>query len=156
WYGHKTVGVPGTVRGLALAHQKFGTLSWKDLVLPAVRLADEGFLIDEAVASQLNWIVGSSRDFPELRRVLGKDGKPEWSPGHRMVQKALARTLRLIGEGGADAFYKGPIADKIVAEMKSGGGLITRADLAGYQAQTRTPIHGTYRGYDVYGPPPPS
>jgi gamma-glutamyltranspeptidase/glutathione hydrolase len=156
WYGHKPVGVPGTVRGLALAHQKFGTLPWKDLVLPAVQLAGDGFVIDAALASQLNWIVGSSDHFPELRRVFGKNGKADWSAGDRFVQKDLAGTLRLVAEQGPDAFYKGPIAAKIVAEMKTGGGLITRADLASYQANARAPIHGRYRGYDVYGPPPPS
>ena len=72
------------------------------------------------------------------------------------MQKDLAKTLRLIAEQGPDAFYKGPIAELIVAEMKAGGGLITKDDLAGYQAKERKPIHGTYRGYDVYGPPPPS
>ena len=156
WYGYKPIGVPGTVRGLALAHQKFGTLPWKDLVTPAVRLADDGFVIDDALAASLNWIVGDSREFAELRRVFGKDGKAGWSAGDRLVQKDLARTLRLIAEQGSDAFYKGAIADKIVAEMKAGGGLITRADLAGYRANARAPIHGTYHGYDVYGPPPPS
>ncbi len=157
WYGHKPVGVPGTVRGMALAHQKFGKLPWKDLVMPAVRLAEDGFVIDDSLASSLNWIVGSSGDFPELRRVLGKNhGKEEWNAGDRLVQKDLGRTLRLIAEQGPDAFYTGAIADKIAAEMKSGGGLITRADLAAYRANARTPIHGTYRGYDVYGPPPPS
>jgi gamma-glutamyltranspeptidase/glutathione hydrolase len=72
------------------------------------------------------------------------------------VQKDLGKTLRSIAEKGPDAFYKGPIADLVVAEMKRGGGLITRADLAGYSAKVRRPIHGTYRGYDVYAPPPPS
>jgi gamma-glutamyltranspeptidase/glutathione hydrolase len=157
WYGHLPVGVPGTVRGLALAHQKFGKLPWKDLVLPAVRLAEKGFILDRAVAASLNWIVGDSNDFPELQRVLGKNGgKDDWEAGDRLVQPDLARTLRLIAEQGPDAFYRGAIADKIAAEMKSGGGLITRADLAAYRAVVRAPIHGTYRGYDVYGPPPPS
>jgi gamma-glutamyltranspeptidase/glutathione hydrolase len=156
WYGHRAVGVPGTVAGLALAHQRFGKLPWKEVVRPAIKLADEGFPIDDALASSLNWIVSSSSDFPELQRVLGKAHSADWRPGDRFVQKDLAHTLRLIAEQGPDAFYKGPIADLLVAEMKAGGGLITRADLAGYHANIRKPIHGTYRGYDVYGPPPPS
>jgi gamma-glutamyltranspeptidase/glutathione hydrolase len=156
-YTHRAVGVPGTVRGLALAHQKFGKLPWKDLVLPAVKLAEEGFAIDDALAASLNSVVSSSDDFPELRRVFGKDrGKAGWEAGDRLVQKDLGKTLRLIAEQGPDAFYKGPVADLIAAEMKRGGGLITRADLAAYRAEARTPVHGTYRGYDVYGPPPPS
>jgi gamma-glutamyltranspeptidase/glutathione hydrolase len=155
-YTHKVVGVPGTVRGLALAHAKFGKLPWKDVVLPAVKLAEDGFAIDDTLASSLNYAVGSSPEFAELVRVLGKDGKADWKAGDRLVQKDLGKTLRRIAEDGPDAFYTGPIADQIVAEMKSGNGLITKEDLANYKAKERTPIHGTYRGYDVYGPPPPS
>jgi gamma-glutamyltranspeptidase/glutathione hydrolase len=156
-YGHRRVGVPGTVRGLALAHKRFGTLPWKDLVLPAVKLAEDGVAIDGQVAGSLNKLVAAAKDFPELRRVLGKDGgKAKWGAGDRLVQPDLARTLRLIAEQGPDAFYTGPIADRIAVEMKAGGGLITKEDLAAYRAVERTPIHGTYRGYDIYGPPPPS
>jgi gamma-glutamyltranspeptidase/glutathione hydrolase len=156
-YGCKVVGVPGTVRGLALAHQRFGKLPWKDVVRPALRLADEGFLLDQTLASSLNAVVRDSGKFPELQRVLGKDGgAADWHEGDRFVQKDLAATLRLIAEDGPDAFYRGPIADRIAAEMKAGGGLITTDDLANYHANARTPVHGTYRGYDVYGPPPPS
>jgi gamma-glutamyltranspeptidase/glutathione hydrolase len=156
WYSARAVGVPGTVRGLALAHARFGKLPWKDLVMPAIKLAEDGFVIDSALAGSLNWIVGSSPEFPELRRVLGKDGEANWEAGDRLVQKDLARTLRLIAEKGPDGFYKGAVAELLAAEMKNGGGLITAADLAAYEAKARTPIHGTYRGYDVYGPPPPS
>jgi gamma-glutamyltranspeptidase/glutathione hydrolase len=157
WYGYKPIGVPGTVRGLALAHQRFGKLPWKDVIMPAVRLAEDGFVIDEALASSLNWVVGSSGAFPELRRVLGKNqGAADWRAGERLIQKDLGATLRLIAEKGPDAFYLGPVAAKIVAEMKAGGGLITKEDLAAYHANVRRPIHGTYRGYDVYSPPPPS
>ncbi|HMF14748.1 MAG TPA: gamma-glutamyltransferase [Gemmataceae bacterium] len=157
WYTHRAVGVPGTVRGMALAHQKFGKLPWKEVIAPAIRLAHEGFVLDASLASSLNSIVWFSTDFPELRRVLGKNGGScDWHAGDRLVQKDLARSLTLIAEGGADSFYKGPIADLIAAEMKSGNGLITKADLAAYHANTREPIHGNYRGYDVYAPPPPS
>ncbi|MCS6852001.1 MAG: gamma-glutamyltransferase [Gemmataceae bacterium] len=156
-YGHLAVGVPGTVRGLALAHQRFGKLPWKDLLAPAIRLADEGFLLDDPLATSLNSVVAAASDFPELRRVFGKNGGADrWQAGDRLVQKELAATLRLIAEQGPDAFYHGRIADQIVAEMKAGGGLITKADLASYQAHVREPIHGTYRGYDIYAPPPPS
>src|SRR5207302_813456 len=87
----------------------------------------------------------------------GKDGgTKDWQDGDMLIQKDLAATLRLIAEEGPDAFYTGAIADKIATEMKAGKGLISKADLAAYQAKERPPIHGTYRGYDVYGPPPPS
>src|SRR5207249_3087142 len=112
--------------------------------------------ISDALASSLNSIVSDADDFPELRRVYGKPGGGLWDAGDRLQQKDLASTLRLIARDGPDAFYKGAIADKIAAEMKAGGGLITKEDLAGYRAVARKPIHGTYRGYDVYAPPPPS
>jgi len=156
WYGHKPVGIPGTVRGMSLAHKRFGKLPWKDLIAPALKLADAGFVIDGQLAGSLNNVVGTSADFPELRRVYGKDGQADWNAGDRLVQKDLAKTLHLIAEQGADAFYKGAIADLIAAEMKAGDGLITKADLAAYTANERLPVHGTYRGYDVYSPPPPS
>jgi gamma-glutamyltranspeptidase/glutathione hydrolase len=150
-------GTPGTVRGLALAHQRFGKLAWKELLAPAVRLADEGFVMDAALASSLNRVVARSPDFAELCRVYGKDGgDARWQAGDRLMQKELAKTLRRIAEQGPDGFYKGPVAKLIADEMKRDGGLITTADLAAYEAKVRKPIHGTYRGYDVYGPPPPS
>jgi gamma-glutamyltranspeptidase/glutathione hydrolase len=156
-YGYKVIGVPGTVRGLALAHQRFGKLQWKEVVTPAVLLAENGFTVNEHLAGSLNWLVWDARDFPELRQVYGKrGGAEEWHKGDRLVLKDLAWTLLQIADNGPAAFYEGAIADKIAAEMKSGGGLITRADLGAYQAKIRPPIHGTYRGYDVYGPPPPS
>lgn len=153
----KAVGLPGTVRGLELAHREFGKLPWRDLVLPSVELAERGFAIDKYLADSLNELLAESKEFPELRRVYGKDGgTAPWAAGDRLVLPDLAKTLRAIAEPGPDAFYSGPIADQIVAEMRSGNGRITHADLAAYQAQRREPIHGTYRGYDIYGPPPPS
>jgi gamma-glutamyltranspeptidase/glutathione hydrolase len=156
-YGHRVVGVPGTVRGMALAHQRFGKLPWKTLVLPAAKLAADGFVIDKALADSLNTVATSAKDFAELVRVYGKEsGKAKWKAGDRLVQPELGGTLRLIAEEGPDAFYLGKIADQLVAEMKAGGGIITKDDLANYRAVERQPIHGRYRGYDVYGPPPPS
>ena len=150
-------GTPGTVRGLFLAHQRYGKRPWKSLVAPAVRLADEGFTVHAELARSLNGVLKKyGAEFPELRRVYGKgDGTP-WHEGDRLVLKDLAGTLRRIADDGADGFYKGPTAERIAAEMKSGGGLITTADLAAYEARVRVPVHTTYRGYDVYGPPPPS
>lgn len=156
WYTHRAVGVPGTVRGLALAHQRFGKLPWKDVVLPATRLADDGFAVDSALASSLNGAVYSASKSSELRRVLGKNGAGDWQAGDLLVQKDLAKTLRQIADQGPDAFYQGAIADLLVAEMNRGGGLITKDDLAKYRANARKPIRGAYRGYDVYGASPPS
>jgi len=156
-YSPKSVGVPGTVAGLALAHSRFGKLPWKDVVMPAVKLAEDGFVIDEALASSLNSVLGSSKDNAELQRVLGKDGgQSRWRSGDRLMQPDLAKTLRRIAENGADGFYQGGTADLLAAEMNADGGIITKQDLDGYKAKVRAPIHGTYRGYDIYAPPPPS
>ncbi|MBB73335.1 MAG: gamma-glutamyltransferase [Planctomycetaceae bacterium] len=158
---HKIVGVPGTVRGLALAHQKFGTLPWKRLVQPAARLAAEGFTVDRHLAGSLNGVLRSrsvraGERFAELRRVYGKPGGENWRAGDRLVLPDLAVTLTQIAEEGADVFYRGRPAAQLVAEMQRGDGLITAADLHGYQARVRAPIRGVFRGYQVLGPPPPS
>ena len=165
-HGHKVVGVPGTVRGLELAHRRFGKLPWRSLVEPAIRLASEGFTLGPRLAHDLNELIKKSAEFAELRRVFGKPGgsdpggsepgSSEWSPDDRLVQPELAATLRLIADQGPAAFYSGPIARQIVAEMKSGGGLISLADLAAYQAKERRPVRGTYRDFEIIGAPPPS
>jgi len=154
----RRVGVPGTVRGLALAHRQFGHLSWRELVLPAVRLARDGFELDAATADSLNEILKKSdkQQFAELHRVFGKPGGTDWQRGDRLVQPELAATLQEIAERGADAFYTGTTADKIAAEMQRGGGLITREDLARYQPVMRQPVRGTYRGFEIVSVPPSS
>ncbi len=155
-FGCKVVGVPGTVRGLEMAFAKYGSkaVAWKDVVAPAIAFAEKGFALETWTVKSLNEYVRDSADFPEFCRVFGKDGG--WRVGDRLVQPDLAKSLRYIADRGADAFYSGPIADSIVAEMQAGGGLISKSDLADYKAVERAPIHGTYRGYDVYAPPPPS
>ena len=156
-FDHKAAGVPGTVRGLALAHAKFGKLPWKDVVLPAVKLAEDGFTVNAALAGGLNRVLADPQTTnAEFKRVYGKPGGTKWQAGDTLVLKDLGRTLRLIAEKGPDAFYTGGLADLLEKEMKAGGGLITKADLAGYKANERKPIHTTFRGFDVYGPPPPS
>lgn len=152
----KVAGVPGTVRGLALAHKQYGKLPWKELVLPAAQLAEEGFEVDAALAKSLNTILADPKTaHVEFRRVYGKPGGT-WAAGDRMRLPDLGKTLQAIAEEGPDAFYSGRLAELLVDEMKRNDGLITAEDLKNYQAKLREPIHGTYRGYDVYAPPPPS
>ena len=155
---HRRVGVPGTVRGLALAHQRFGRLPWKRLVTPAVDLARQGFLLDAATADSLNSILRrtSRKNFAEFHRVFGKPGGGPWKPGDRLTQPALAATLERIADHGADAFYTGETAERIVSEIRRGGGLITRQDLADYRAKIREPVRGTYRGCEILSTPPSS
>jgi gamma-glutamyltranspeptidase / glutathione hydrolase len=157
----KAVGVPGTVRGLSLAHQRYGRLPWHELLLPAVELAADGFPVDRHLAASLNGVLrrGEIREkerFAEFRRVYGKADGSAWEVGDRLRQPELAATLQRIAEQGADGFYRGIVAQRIVAEMKRSDGRITLRDLAEYEAIAREPIHGSYRGYDVWGPPPPS
>ena len=157
WYDHKAAGVPGTVRGLEAAHRKFGKLPWRDLLEPAIQLARDGFLLDKSTAGSLNEYLGKAGGNDEFKRVFGKDlGRRKWAVGDRLTQPDLAKTLRLIADGGPDDFYKGPLAELLLAEMKAGDGYIRQEDLTAYQAIERFPIHGTYRGHDIYGPAPPS
>ena len=154
WTSHKAVGVPGTVRGMELAHKRFGTKPWKELVMPAVLLAENGFLVDAPLARRLNGIFADGKsNNAEFRRVYSK---PKWKTGDRMTLPDLGKTLRAIAESGPDAFYTGELAGKLEAEMQAHGGLITRADLAAYKAIERKPLRGTYRGYELIAPPPPS
>jgi gamma-glutamyltranspeptidase / glutathione hydrolase len=154
--GYLAPGVPGTVRGLELAHKKFGKLSWKEVVLPSIALAD-GFTISANLARGLNReIEGPMAKFPASVAAFAKPGGGEWVEGDRLVQGDLSRTLRAIADSGADAFYRGWIADRIAEDMQANGGLISKDDLARYRAKERAPVRGTYKGYDVFSMPPPS
>lgn len=155
--GHLAAGVPGSVRGMAMAHRKFGKLPWKDLVMPAVRLAEEGFEISPALARGLNaQLSGAMGRFPASVAAYGKPGGGSWAAGDRLVLKDLAKSLRAIADDGPDAFYKGWIADRIAEDMAANGGIITREDLAAYEAKERAPVRGTFRGYDIVSMAPPS
>ena len=150
-----TAGVPGTVRGLELAHKTFGKRTWKELVTPAVKLAADGFAVTGPLAKRLNDILADNMTTnAEFRRVFGQGGT--WKAGDVLKQPDLAKTLAAIADGGAAAFYTGKPAELLVAEMQAEKGLITAEDLKRYKAVARKPVHGTYRGHDVYGPPPPS
>jgi gamma-glutamyltranspeptidase/glutathione hydrolase len=154
--GYLAPGVPGTPRGLELAHRKYGKLPWRDVVMPAVELA-RGFPLSASLARSLSREVARSMQ-PYVASVTayGKPGGGEWMPGDTIRLHDLARTIEAIAHGGADAFYRGWIADSIAADMARNGGLISKDDLAAYVAKERAPVHGVYRGFDVYSMPPPS
>jgi len=155
--GYLAPGVPGTVRGLALAHRRFGKLPWKRLVDPAAALARDGFVMHPALARSLNaQLAGEMGRFPSSVEAYGKPGGGEWKAGDRLVLADLGRTLQAIADGGPDAFYKGRIAGQFAADMKANGGLITTEDLATYEAKERTPVRGTFNGYEIISMPPPS
>ena len=150
-------GVPGTVRGLAMAHRRFGKLPWADVVRPAARLASGGFPLSKDLASDLNSTVGEfMAPFPSSVAAYGKPGGGRWARGDTIRLVDLGRTLEAIASDGPDAFYTGWIADSIAAQMKANGGLITKADLAAYEAKERTPLRGTFNGYEIIAMGPPS
>lgn len=155
-FSHKASGVPGTVAGLFLAHEKFGRLPWKRLLGPAIELARDGLVVSYDMAEALD---GRQRRMCRYAAACAYFYKPDRSAyrmGERLVQADLAASLELIADDGPDAFYRGRIADLIVAEMQRGGGLIDHESLAGYEPVLREPLRGTYRGYEIVTMPPPS
>ena len=155
--GYLAPGVPGTVRGLELAHKRFGKLPWKEDVMPAVTLAEQGFEVSAGLANDLNAQVGGEmKPFSASVAAYGKPGGGDWAAGDHLVLADLGKTLRAIATGGADVFYKGWIADRIAEDMKANGGLISKRDLAAYKARERAPVRGTYKGYEIVSMAPPS
>lgn len=154
---HLASGTPGTVAGFALAAQKYGTLPLSTLLAPAIKLARDGIVVNDALADDLKTYGKEVLiTHANSKAIFYKpDGTP-WQKGDRLVQKNLAHSLALIAQQGPDAFYKGNIADEIAGEMAQHGGLINKADLAAYRAVERKPVSGTYRGYEVFSMPPPS
>jgi gamma-glutamyltranspeptidase/glutathione hydrolase len=153
--GHLSVGVPGSVAGLLLALEKYGTMSRREVLEPAIELAEKGFIVNEGLANAFKNAFEHFKKFPSTMRYFSKNGQP-YSAGDRLVQKDLAKVLKLIRDKGRDGFYKGKVADLIVEEMKRGGGLITYEDLENYQPVLRKPVVGNYRGYEIISMGPPS
>jgi gamma-glutamyltranspeptidase/glutathione hydrolase len=153
--GHLAAGVPGSVAGLWTLHQKYGRKPWKTLVAPAISLARDGFVVDAAFAKAIANGEKRLRKNP-ASTALFLPGGPVPAIGSTWRAPALAATLARIAEQGAAGFYRGKTAALIVDEMQRGGGIITAADLAGYEAVWREPIVFTYRGYRAYSMPPPS
>jgi gamma-glutamyltranspeptidase/glutathione hydrolase len=154
--GPKAAGIPGTVAGLALAHEKFGKLSWKDVVRPAVELARDGHPLDA-------WHVEDLERAAKLMRVAGFDATPylkpdgtAWVEGDVWTQPVLAKTLEAVATDGPRAFYEGPIAQTMAREVAAAGGIWTAEDLAAYQAREREPIVFAYREHEIITMPPPS
>lgn len=154
--GLLAVGVPGTVAGLALAHERLGSRKWADLVEPAVNLARKGFPSTWAMQWFLKMLAENPDRFPTTAEVFLKNGTEMYEPGELFKQPELAATLDRIRKEGRDGFYKGKTAKLIADFMRENGGLITEEDLAAYEPEELTPIHGTFRDYDVYSMPPPS
>ena len=153
-----SAGVPGSVAGFHHALTKYGTLSWQEVLEPAIRLAEEGFVIPHDLANTL-----ASKRYrerlssnPAAAKVFFKEDKGLYSAGEILIQKDLASTLKELSKNGPDAFYFGKIAQLIVEEMERNGGLITLEDLKNYNVAERQPLVGTYKGYEIVSMPPSS
>lgn len=151
-----SIGVPGTVAGLYLAHQKYGKLPWKDVVQPAVQQAEKGIDFNWSLYRAANYFTKNEETNAFMDGYFRNQKGLVSEPGELWKQSALAETLTLIRDKGHDGFYKGKTAKKIADFMKANNGLITKKDLAKYQAIERVPIKGSYKEYDIYAMPPPS
>ena len=171
--GPRAAGIPGVVAGFALAHGKYGSLPWADLVMPAVELARAGWVLDEHHADDLRWGTERMASYLEEVKATAPDGtlakaleatlatfrRPDgraYEAGDVWKQPALAATLEKIAQEGPSAFYRGPVAQEMASKVQAMGGLWTAADLAGYKAVQREPLIFSYRGHEVITMPPPS
>src|SRR5450755_4748387 len=153
--GHLAVGVPGSVAGLEYAREKYGTRSRGTLIAPAIGFAERGFVLDDGDIALFTTANDDFKDDPATAAIFLNHGQP-FKAGDRLVQKDLAKTLRLIAQRGPDAFYQGSIADAIAASSVAGKGIITKADLQQYKVRELAPVECDYRGYHIVSAPPPS
>jgi gamma-glutamyltranspeptidase/glutathione hydrolase len=151
-FGYKAIGVPGSVAGMVYAEQKYGKLTLKQVMAPAIKLARDGYALTWEEADDFH--DRHLAEFPESHRVFQRNGD-YYKPGEIFQQPDLARTLERIA-AKPDDFYHGALAKELAAAMQKGGGLITADDLAHYEVKEREPVRGTYRGYDIISAPPPS
>jgi gamma-glutamyltranspeptidase/glutathione hydrolase len=153
--GYLAVAVPGTVAGLEYAREKYGTMPRAKLIAPAIRLAADGYLLEQGDVDMLREATEDFRkDAPSAAIFL--DGDKPFATGARLVQRDLARTLRSISAQGTDGFYKGETAGALLAASKSGGGSLTQADLDAYRVRELAPLECDYRGFRIVSAPPPS
>jgi gamma-glutamyltranspeptidase / glutathione hydrolase len=153
--GHLAVGVPGTVSGLELALSKYGTMKRATVMSPAIKYAQDGFVLQQGDVDLLTTAREDFKRDPATAAIFLNKGEP-FAPGQTLVQKDLATTLKRIRDQGASGFYKGPVAAALVASNQAGKGIITQADLDQYQTREMKPVECNYRGYDVVSAPPPS
>ena len=154
--GYLAVGVPGTVAGMSAMLEKYGTKKLADLIKPSVRYAENGFVVGPHNAEVLEKYAKVMKKFASTRKYFMRPDGSSLKEDDILVQKDLARTLRLIAEQGPSAFYTGNIADLIASDMAKNGGIITKEDLARYKPVWREAVHGAYRGYDIFSMSPPS
>jgi gamma-glutamyltranspeptidase/glutathione hydrolase len=153
--GHLAVGVPGTVSGLELAREKYGTMKRDALIAPSIALAERGFVLEQGDIDMLATATAEFKKDPASGAIFLNKGEP-FAVGQKLVQKDLAKTLKAISRNGADGFYKGPVGAALVASSQAGKGIITQADLNQYTTRELAPVECDYRGYHVVSAPPPS
>ncbi|MEO7253242.1 MAG: gamma-glutamyltransferase [Casimicrobium sp.] len=153
--GHLAVGIPGTVSGMELARSKYGTMKRAALIAPAIKYAQHGYKLEQGDVDMLRTATESFKLDPASAAIFLNKGEA-YLPGQKLVQKDLAKTLRLISAKGEDGFYKGTVGAAIVASSQAGKGIITQADLDQYKARELKPIECEYRGYGIVSAPPPS
>ncbi|MGU9812521.1 gamma-glutamyltransferase [Pseudomonas sp. LF052] len=153
--GHLAVGVPGTVSGMETALSKYGTLKRAQVIAPAIKLAENGFELEQGDIDLLHTATGEFEKDKDLRAIFLHKGQP-MQVGQKLVQKDLAKTLKEISAKGTDGFYKGWVAKALVDSSQAGKGIITQADLDKYKTRELAPIECDYRGYHVVSAPPPS
>lgn len=153
--GLLAAGVPGTVSGLEYARVKYGTMKREKLIAPAIRYAQQGFVLEQGDVNMLATATGKFKSDPASAAIFLHHGEP-YHAGQKLVQHDLAHTLRLISDKGIAGFYQGPVGNAIVATMRAGKGIITQADLNEYSTRELAPIECTYRGYGIVSAPPPS
>lgn len=152
------IGVPGTVAGLALAHQRYGSgrLTLAELIAPAIALAREGFAVEDDIADSLPRARVRLGRWPASAKIFLKSDGNALAPGDLLIQRDLADTLEAIAQRGPRAFYEGPLAEKLAAAVQAAGGIMTADDLKNYQPHVRRPVRGRYRGHEIISMPPSS
>ena len=153
--GHLAVGVPGTVSGMELALAKYGTMKRAALIAPAIRYAQDGFVLDQGDVDMFVTATADFRKDAATGAIFLNQGEP-FAPGQKLVQKDLAATLKLVSEKGEAGFYQGKVGNAIVASSQAGKGIITQADLDQYSTREMKPVECDYRGYGIVSAPPPS
>ena len=150
------VGVPGTVAGMQMALENYGSMTLAEVIEPAIALARDGIAVTPGLADSLKGLEGRLKKWPASESIFYKEGGGFYEPGETLVQADLANTLQMIADEGTDGFYKGETAAKIAEAVQAAGGRITVEDMANYTPVLRDPVRGTYRGYEIVSMPPPS
>jgi gamma-glutamyltranspeptidase/glutathione hydrolase len=154
--GTTSTGVPGSVAGMLYALEKYGTMKLKDVIQPAIDLAENGFILEHKVAESFTFEKKNFYKYPSSRKIFFKNGDELYGEGDLMKQPDLAKTLRLIRDKGKDGFYKGETAELLIKQITLAAGYVSQKDLDDYKPVEREPVKGTYRGYEIVSMPPPS